>query len=119
MEPKREPKWSPKASQDGTKKEKKSEVKLRELSEALGAKKRNKRRSRLCRYEAAGGGRGDGGNLGARNRLGGGFRSAEFAFEVRNCQIRRPDAENQGNRPGTVILFFGVISVEPKPRISF
>ena len=41
MEPKREPKWSPKASQDGTKKEKKSEVKLRELSEALGAKKRN------------------------------------------------------------------------------
>ena len=41
MEPNREPKWSPKASQEGTKKEKKSEVKLRELSEALGAKKRN------------------------------------------------------------------------------
>ena len=37
MEPKREPKWRPKASQDGTKKEKKSEVKLRELSEALEA----------------------------------------------------------------------------------
>ena len=46
MEPKREPKWRPKASQDGTKKEKKSEVKLRELSEALEAKKRNERRSR-------------------------------------------------------------------------
>ena len=59
MEPKREPKWSPKASQDGTKKEKKSEVKLRELSEALGAKKRNERRSRVSSYEAAGGGRGD------------------------------------------------------------
>ena len=59
MEPKREPKWSPKASQDGTKKEKKSEVKLRELSEALGAKKRNERRSDPISYEAAGGGRGD------------------------------------------------------------
>ena len=41
MEPKREPKWSPKASQDGTKKEKKSEVKLRELSEALEVGKKN------------------------------------------------------------------------------
>jgi len=59
MDPKREPKWSPKASQDGTKKEKKSEVKLRELSEALGAKKRNERRSDLSSYKAAGGGRGD------------------------------------------------------------
>ena len=58
MEPKREPKWSPKASQDGTKKEKKSEVKLRELSEALEAKKRNERRSRVSSYEAAGGGKG-------------------------------------------------------------
>ena len=58
MEPKREPKWSPKASQDGTKKEKKSEVKLRELSEALEAKKRNERRSGLSSYEAAGGGKG-------------------------------------------------------------
>ena len=37
MEPKREPKWSPKASQDRAKKEKKSEVKL---SRVLGAKKR-------------------------------------------------------------------------------
>ena len=58
MEPKREPKWSPKASQDGTKKEKKSEVKLRELSEALGAKKRNERRTRVSHYKAAGGGKG-------------------------------------------------------------
>ena len=58
MEPKREPKWRPKASQDGTKKEKKSEVKLRELSEALEAKKRNERRSRVSSYEAAGGGKG-------------------------------------------------------------
>ena len=58
MEPKREPKRSPKASQDGTKKEKKSEVKLRELSEALEAKKRNERRSRVSSYEAAGGGKG-------------------------------------------------------------
>ena len=41
MEPKREPKWSPKASQDGTKKEKKSEVKLREAYAAVGAEKRN------------------------------------------------------------------------------
>ena len=41
MEPRREPKWRPKASQDVTKKEKKNDVKLRELSEALGAKKRN------------------------------------------------------------------------------
>ena len=58
MEPKREPKRSPKASQDGTKKEKKSEVKLRELSEALEAKKRNERRSRVSSYEAVGGGKG-------------------------------------------------------------
>ena len=34
MEPKREPKWSPKASQDGTKKEKKSEVNLTEIRNA-------------------------------------------------------------------------------------
>ena len=59
MEPKREPKWSPNASQNGTEKVKKSEVKLRELSEALGAKKRNERRSGLSSYESAGGGRGD------------------------------------------------------------
>ena len=58
MEPKREPKRRPKASQDGTKKEKKSEVKLRELSEALEAKKRNERRSDPSSYEAAGGGKG-------------------------------------------------------------
>ena len=38
MEPKREPKWRPKASQDGTKKEKKSEVKLRDIWEALETK---------------------------------------------------------------------------------
>jgi hypothetical protein len=31
MGPKREPKWSLKASQDGAKKEKKNEVKLREV----------------------------------------------------------------------------------------
>ena len=36
MEPKREPKWSPKASQDGAKKEKKSEVKLREVKRGFG-----------------------------------------------------------------------------------
>ena len=58
MEPKREPKWSPKASQDGTKKEKKSEAKLRELSEALETKNRNERRSGLSSYESAGGGKG-------------------------------------------------------------
>ena len=59
MEPKREPKWSPKASQDGTKKEKKSEVKLRELSEALEAKKRNERRLRETVTSPLGEGRGD------------------------------------------------------------
>ena len=36
MEPKREPKWSPKASQDGTKKEKRNEVKLGRVSVCLG-----------------------------------------------------------------------------------
>ena len=50
MEPKSEPRRD--------KKEKKSEVKLGELSEALEAKKRNERRSRVSSYEAAGGGKG-------------------------------------------------------------
>ena len=36
MEPKREPKWSPKASQDGAKKEKKSEVNLGSVWVCLG-----------------------------------------------------------------------------------
>ena len=58
MEPKREPKWSPKASQDGTK-EKKNEVKLRELSEALGAKKRNEGSSGQSVPRPLGEGRGD------------------------------------------------------------
>ena len=58
MEPKREPKWSPKASQDGTKKEKKSELKLRELSEALEVGKKNEGSSGRARYESAGGGKG-------------------------------------------------------------
>ena len=35
MEPNREPKWSPRGSQDGAKKEKKSEVKLREVKSQL------------------------------------------------------------------------------------
>ena len=39
MEPKRERKWSPKASQDGAEKETKNEMKLREVQ---GAKKRMK-----------------------------------------------------------------------------
>ena len=67
MEPKREPKWRPKASQDETKKEKKSEVKLR----ALGSFRREKKKLREFRpvcSEVAGGVRGD--NIDPKSDLG-------------------------------------------------
>ena len=50
------PKWSPKASQDGAKKEKKNEVKLREVK---GAKKRMKVKSWPAPTRPLGEGRGD------------------------------------------------------------